>query len=141
MHFWDASALVALCVLERTSASLRKLAVQEDLITWCLSAVEITSAVERRAREGALSDSGRAEALANLSQLANAWIEVTAIAAVRERANRLLGTHALRAADSVQLAAALVAVEDRPGGHEFVCTDARLCQAAGREGFRVSDYR
>jgi len=141
MRYWDASALVPLCVLESTSASLRKLAVQEGLVTWCLSVVEITSAVERRAREGALSESGRAEALANLSQLANAWTEVTAIPAVRERANRLLGTHALRAADSVQLAAALVAVEDRPGGHHFVCIDTRLRQAAGREGFRVTDCR
>ena len=34
-------------------------------------------------------------------------------------------------------AAALVAVSDRPRGHEFVCADGRLRDAAAREGFTV----
>ena len=37
----------------------------------------------------------------------------------------------------MQLGAALVAVGDRPAGHEFMCTDARLREAAAREGFLV----
>lgn len=139
MRYWDASALVPLCVLERTTARLRRLAARDGIVTWCLSAVEITSAIERRARERALDMKGRAEALANLALPVDAWTEVTAVAAVRERAYRLLGTHALRAADSLQLAAALVAVGDRAAGHHFICTDAHLCEAAGREGFGVAD--
>ena len=139
MRYWDASALVPLCVLERTTARLRRLAAQDGIVTWCLSAVEITSAIERRARERALDVKGRAEALANLALLVDSWTEVTAVAAVRDRAFRLLRTHGLRAADSLQLAAALVAVGDRAVGHQFMCTDARLCEAAAREGFGVVD--
>jgi hypothetical protein len=37
----------------------------------------------------------------------------------------------------MQLAAALVAVSDRPRGHVFVSTDERLREAALREGFRL----
>jgi len=37
----------------------------------------------------------------------------------------------------MQLGAALVAVSDRPAGHDFVTTYARLRDAASREGFRV----
>ena len=70
-----------------------------------------------------------------LSDLAGAWAEVTAAARIRERALRALATHPLRAADAVQLAAALVAAEDRPRGHHFVCGDLRLREAATREGF------
>lgn len=56
---------------------------------------------------------------------------------VKSRAKRLLGIHALRAANALQLGAALTFSEDEPRGHDFVCRDARLCEAAGREGFTV----
>src|SRR5439155_26211655 len=122
MRYWDASALVSLCVAERTSAVLRRLA-PGGIVTWCLSAVEISSAIERRGRDGSLSATGREAALKNLRELAAAWSEVSALAVVRDRACRLLATHALRAADSLQLAAALTATNDRPSGHDFVAAD------------------
>lgn len=37
----------------------------------------------------------------------------------------------------MQLAAALVACREDPAALDFVCSDARLGQAAGREGFSV----
>ena len=49
--------------------------------------------------------------------------------------NRLLRAHALRAADGLQLAAALVASEHQPGAWQFICLDNRLATAAEREGF------
>lgn len=136
MRYWDASTLVSLCVDEPDSALARRLAAA-GIVTWSASAVEIASAVERRRREGSLDEAGRATARALLTELAAAWTEITALAAVRDRALRLVATHPLRAADAMQLAAALVAVSDRPAGHEFVCSDARLRVAAEREGFTV----
>ena len=56
---------------------------------------------------------------------------------VRERAGRLLATHPLRAADALQLAAALVWCDEAPQGETFVCLDERLSAAARREGFAV----
>ena len=135
-HYWDASALVPLCVAESTSPNLRRLAAGSAIVTWCLSAVEIASAIERRAREGALGSNARALALGNLSELSASWTEITALETVRERALRLLATHTLRAADALQLAAALLAAGDRPARYGFVCGDARLRQAARREGFQ-----
>jgi hypothetical protein len=52
-------------------------------------------------------------------------------------AQRLLRVHPLRAADSLQLAAAIVAAEGDPATLEFVGLDDRLNDAAAREGFRV----
>jgi hypothetical protein len=43
----------------------------------------------------------------------------------------------IRAADSLQLAAALMWSNGLANGHEFVCLDQRLGQAAHREGFKV----
>ena len=56
---------------------------------------------------------------------------------MRRAAERLLRVHALRASDSLQLAAALVASDHDPGTLEIVCLDARLASAARREGFKV----
>jgi len=56
------------------------------------------------------------------------------------RALRLLAVHPLRAADALQLAAALVWFRDHPAGLDFVCLDERLRTAAlldrPRVGFR-----
>lgn len=50
---------------------------------------------------------------------------------------RLLRVHPLRAADSLHLAAAIAAAELEPSSLESVSLDARLNDAAAREGFRI----
>lgn len=127
-------------VAEPSTDGLRGLARAADIVTWCLSSVEISSALERRSREGMLGAADRQVALDTLAELAGVWTEITAVGPVRERACRLLAVHSLRAADALQLAAALVAAGDRPAGHEFVCADARLAAAAGREGYRLARW-
>ena len=70
--------------------------------------------------------------------LADAWIEVEPTDPVREMAKRLIRVHGLRSADSLQLAAALIACGNRPAGHHFLTGDQVLKVAAGKEGFLVS---
>lgn len=135
MRYWDASALVPLCTQEPSTPRLRALAAEGPIVTWCLSRVEIASAVERRAREKHLSTAARLRALENLAALSAAWVEVTAVAAVRDQALALLARHPLRAADALQLGAAAVAAGGSVTAHSFVCTDTRLRSAAAREGF------
>jgi hypothetical protein len=57
--------------------------------------------------------------------------------ALRNRADRLLGVHPLRAADAFQLASLLTAAEDQPTELPLVTLDERLAEAARREGFSV----
>ena len=54
---------------------------------------------------------------------------------VTDVAGRPLRIHPLRAGDALQLDAALAAADDDPGSIGFVCFDARLNEAASREGF------
>ena len=56
---------------------------------------------------------------------------------VGQAAQRLLRVHPLRAADALQLAAAVVAADGEPGSMPFVTLDDRLALAAQREGFPV----
>ena len=59
---------------------------------------------------------------------------------IRNTAERLLRTHPLRAADSLQLAAAIIAAENDPPTLQFVTLDQQLAAAARREGFEVHAY-
>jgi len=137
MKYWDSSALVSIVVEEPRTRLLRTMRQDDpEQTVWCLSEVEIAAALARREREGA--DAGPIEtAREDLSKLVRRWRPVTAVESVRARALRLVRTHPLRAADALQLAAALVASDDKPEGMPFVCLDDRLRDAARREGFPV----
>lgn len=107
------------------------------LLVWWGTAVECTSAIARLEREAALDGSAASIAFALLAQLTASWQEIEAGDLVRETAIRVLRVHPLRAADSLQLAAAVVASEGRPSTLEFVTLDDRLALAAQKEGFPV----
>lgn len=138
MRFWDASAIVPLIAEEPATARLfERLEEDSDLLVWWGTPVEIVSALSRRERESILTAATVDTALQNLQLLADAWNEIVPSDAVRRTAERLLRTHALRAADSLQLAAALVAADHDARTLEFLCLDDRLAAAAHREGFAV----
>ncbi|MBM4213085.1 MAG: type II toxin-antitoxin system VapC family toxin [Gammaproteobacteria bacterium] len=138
MKFWDSSALLPLVVSEPTTSSARaSLAADPVMIVWWGTRIECASALARLERDGALDAGGAARAFDNLATLADVWHEIDASDMLRECAGRLLRVHPLRAADSVQLAAAVVAAEMRPTTLEFVTADRRLADAARKEGFTL----
>jgi predicted nucleic acid-binding protein len=138
MRFWDSSAIVPLCFREPATDALRRItSADEDMVVWWASRIECISAMARRRREGVLSTEADRKARKILSALSEAWSEIQPTEIVRERAERLLMVHPLRAADALQLASALVWAEESPKGLEFVCLDQNLCEAASREGFTV----
>ena len=138
MNFWDTSALVALSAEEpHRQAALRVLEADEQIVVWWGTAIEYVAAVSRRERDGSLQTDDVAAHLGRLNALSQVWYEVQPSRRVKTVAQRLLRVHPLRAADSLQLAATLVAAEDEPASLGFVCFDARLNQAASREGFAI----
>jgi predicted nucleic acid-binding protein len=138
VKFWDSSAIIPLCLKEPASETIRTLAKSdEDIIVWWGTKIECLSALSRRRREGSISADAERRARNALKALASAWSEVQPTEIVRRRSERLLMVHPLRAADSLQLAAALVWSEDRPQGLEFISLDKNLCEAAFKEGFTV----
>ncbi len=117
---------------------LRLYALDTDMIVWGFTRTEVLSALCKHARSGSLSQRTFNEAKAKLASLESDWTENVDYEGVRERAERLLGTHALSAADALQLAAALVVVEEKTRGFGFVTLDSRLADAASKEGFAVA---
>ena len=138
MRYWDASAVVPLVVSqESTAAALSWLAEDDAVLTWWGTRIECVSALARRAREGALQETEVADAIARLDRLGEVWTEVTPGEAVRRTAVRLLRAYPLRAADALQLAAAVVGAGDSPGSMPFLTLDDRLAEAASKEGFPI----
>lgn len=109
------------------------------MLAWWGTPVEIASALARRERERALTADEVAVAMSIVKELSDGWHEIVPTPAVRLTAQRMLRMHPLRAADSLQLAAALIAANHAPASLEFVCFDDRLAAAAAREGFPVID--
>jgi predicted nucleic acid-binding protein len=138
VKFWDSSAVVPLLVAETTTPLVQAVYEADPVVlAWWATEVECVSAIARLERDGAMNSTSVSHALARLDALAESWHEVQPAEQVRRAARRLLRVHALRAADSLQLAAALVAAEGHPPSLELVSLDDRLGDAARREGFSV----
>ncbi|MBI4862877.1 MAG: type II toxin-antitoxin system VapC family toxin [Candidatus Riflebacteria bacterium] len=138
MYFWDTSAILPILVHEPMSPVVESLARGDPaLAVWWATRTECVSALARRARDGALDVKSETEARRVLSALAGAWSEVLPTDPLRTTAERLLSVHTLRAADALQIAAALQWCRGNPSNAGFVCLDSRLRDAARKEGFTV----
>lgn len=144
MLFLETSALAKLYVTEAGTDRLIQLlaGVTEPIFVCSISRVELKSAISRRAREGSVD----AEALEQIrTSMEEHWRSIFVIQpvseAVLEVAFGLLDRYALKAYDSVQLAAALTVanVKEAETRLTFVTSDVQLARAAEREGLRVVD--
>lgn len=138
MKYWDASAVVPVLVSQpRSSAALALLEEDRQLITWWGTRTECVSALARLDRDGTVSPAVVAGAFARLDEIMSSAQEIAPTARVRQVAERMLRVHPLRAADALQLAAAVIAADGSPATIAFVTFDERLARAAEREGFPV----
>lgn len=137
VSFWDTSAVVTLILQEAGTTALAGSAEESDMFVWWGTVVEAISAIARLERSGTLKRDQVEVCLSRLNELCASWAEVAPSDALRDLAGRKLRVHALKAADSLQLAAALTLAAGDPGALEFVCRDSRLAEAAAREGLRV----
>jgi predicted nucleic acid-binding protein len=138
VRFWDTSALVPLVVLEPYTPRVRRwMAEDDDVVVWTLTRVELLSALARRRREPGVSPAALVAARRAILAVWERWSEVSAVDVVRRQAERIVERHPLRAADALQIGAALVAGGDDPESLAFVTLDTNQAEAAGREGLLV----
>ncbi|MDO8682270.1 MAG: type II toxin-antitoxin system VapC family toxin [Armatimonadota bacterium] len=138
MRFWDTSALFPLLSSEEGSShAVDLLRSDREITIWWGTPVELASAAGRLRRMGRVDDAECARILAKIGPLARTAEEIQPTEELRQTAFRLVRLHDITAADSLQLAAALVWARHVPTGLDFVCMDTRLCEAAEKEGFTV----
>jgi len=139
MKYWDASGIVPLLVRQKRTRDMERLLAEDPaMVTWWGTPIECLSAIMRLAREGGLATDDVRDAENRLHELRNGWDEVLPGEACRRTAERMLRVHPLRAADAMQLAAALIASDHDPSRLAVVCLDERLSDAGRKEGFTLA---
>lgn len=135
--FWDASVLVPLCVDQAPSPQAFRFRGKYQVAVWWATHVEIVSALVRLLRRQEITAFGYEQAKLQAEGLANLWRVIVPSANVAYDARALLELYPLRAADALQLAAALAWCEGKPHGNVFLTFDKRLREAAGLAGFTL----
>jgi predicted nucleic acid-binding protein len=137
--FWDSSALVPILLPEARSEALTALlSADKEVVIWWATPLECQSALYRRHRDSPLTSPQIREMTERLRAFVEHADTIAPTDDVRRRAARLLASHPLRAADALQLAAALIWCEEQPHNETFVSLDDRLSAAARKEGFEVA---
>ena len=139
LSFWDSSALVPLIISQQKTTFCLKhwKASAANSLVWWTTQIECFSALSRLKREEEISGEEFEQAEVRLIQLLKACHEVQPSQLLKDKALRALKLHKLRAADAMQLAAALVAAEDLNSPINFICLDKRLAESAKLEGLKV----
>lgn len=136
MSFWDSSALVPLCTNETRSISAGRLwKTFPQKFVWWGTSVEICSALARIERENKITVQQRLNAEKRLEILEKVWIEIQPNSRIKELARTFPAQYKMKAADSLQLAAALVWCKEKPKGKDFVSGDEHLIKVAQTVGF------
>jgi hypothetical protein len=135
--FWDSSALIPLCVSQPQTATARLLYESYRIVTWRGTQVEIMSGLTRLDRTGEITHDRFLIGKQIAKEIMRDWISVDSIESIAGSACLLLELYPLRAADALQLAAALAWCEGRPRGNVFLTFDKRLGEAAKLAGFTL----
>jgi uncharacterized protein len=129
--FCDTSALVKLYVQEEGSDTVMEESASSDIVAVCRIAwVEIMSAMARRSREQPQDSSAIAHARQRFVTDWPYYLTLEITQELIELAGEYAEAFALRAYDSVQLAAAQAVSRELPGEVRFACFDSRLVKAA-----------
>jgi predicted nucleic acid-binding protein len=137
LFYVDTSALVKRYHVELGSDQVDRLFADPDasLVTANLAITELTSALDRKCQDGALTHEGLTQILAVAAQdlLAEFWLLELDRTHIR-RSQPLILRHHLRTLDALHLAVVLSIKELHP---VLVSADVRLLQAADREGIEL----
>jgi uncharacterized protein len=132
--------LVKRYVHESGSASVRQQLRAGHVATSRLSAIEVSSALARREREGAFTAAERDRAVKRLNADLAAWILLEVTAELTADAQRLLIRHSLRSGDALQLASSLYLQRETGERISFAVFDERLAKAARAEGLTLVPF-
>jgi predicted nucleic acid-binding protein len=135
LAFWDTSALVPLCVGQSITPRIVSLYTRYEAVVWWATSGEIASALARLVRMKYLDPTDWARSRRLAEDLADAWSVIQPSDVLRAKAFRLVDQYDLRAADALQLAAALEWCDDAPAGKAFLAIDEKLREAAVLSGF------
>jgi predicted nucleic acid-binding protein len=106
-------------------------------VIWWATPVELSSAFSQLLKSGKLNEEELKHALTRKAMLRHSWLEVQPSEHLRDLAESLPERYQLRAADALQLAAALIWCKEKPRHRPFASFDEQLAHTAAKAGFTV----
>ncbi len=135
--YLDTSALVKMYVEEVGSADVRNKSGQaEGIATSRIAYAEARAALARKYREGGLSGSDYRLVVEELDQDWANYFAVEVSDSLVKSAGRLAEKYALRGADAIHLASAVILAKEVGRSLMFACFDGQLSSAARKERLR-----
>jgi predicted nucleic acid-binding protein len=107
------------------------------MIVWWAAPVEVRGAAARLLRMNQLTPRQHVGAQLRLDELRSNWREISPDQALRDQAELLIDRFPLKAADALQLAAALAWCSGHPRSKAFISGDTQLLDAARQIGFQA----
>jgi predicted nucleic acid-binding protein len=135
--FWDSSSLVPLCVTQAASEKARQLVQEYSLVAWWGTSIEIASAIQRLTRTGDISQQEGQASHLRRKKLVKTFRTIQAEGPVLEQAEAIILKYPVKAADAMQLAAAMVWTMLDPVGSTFISGDRQVLAVAKELGFEV----
>jgi hypothetical protein len=108
------------------------------IVAWWATQVEMMSGLTRLERMGQITHERFLIGKQVAREIVRDWLSVRSTESIAIDACSLLELYPLRAADALQLAAALEWCEGKPKGKVFLSFDQRLREAAGMAGFTLA---
>lgn len=129
----DSSALAKRYILEKGTEQVHTILQKSSELALCILTVpEISSALNRRLREGSLTEDDYQKIKLRFSNDVYDVVLLQLTSAVIQRSLKLLEKHPLRAMDSLHIASALAWQSEL-----FVTADKKLFEAADKEGLET----
>ena len=136
--YLDTSSLVKLYVQETESAEVKQIVQAAEVIaTSHLAYVEARTAFARKRRERDVTPKDYRTVLQDFEHDWESYFLVDVSDVLIKLAARLAEKHALRGYDAIHLASAVTVRRHGDQPVTFSCFDARLSQAARREGLKI----
>jgi predicted nucleic acid-binding protein len=135
--FWDASALVPLCVGQSTTNRAAIFYKKYEAVIWWATPLEISSALARLLRMKQVDPQDWLKCRQLATDLIDSCFVIQPSDVLLSQAMQLVETYDLRAADALQLSAALQWSEGAPQARIFLTSDQRLRDAAALRGFEA----
>jgi predicted nucleic acid-binding protein len=136
VRFWDTSALVPLVTKEEQTPRMQQVIESDrNVAVSFITPVELTSTIWRRGRR--FDQTLFRRSLFKIAEIEANWTMLDDFEPTIKLARQLITKYVLRTGDAIQLAAALLLVDEHPEELPFVTLDADLSRAARQEGFPV----
>jgi len=135
--YFDSSAVVKLYVKERGRGVVLRLLRRHEVVASAILPIEIRAALRRRAAEDAIESSRLAAALEQLTTDRAQWNLIAVSAAVLQRAEQIVASHAVRTLDAIHIASAQEFGSRLRVRLPFISADRRQLEAAAETGLSV----